>query len=294
MDNETEVSPEEMQTRIRKAAQAIKDCNCMLITSGAGLGVDSGLPDFRGPEGFWRAYPPMQKLGLRFEQMSNPQWFKKDPNLAWGFWGHRISLYQSAVPHKGYEIMINWLNKTKYKSFTFTSNVDCQWIKAGVNPDLFEECHGSIGYLQCTERCTKDLWPTDIQVNFNPTTFQASDPLPKCKFCPRLARPNVLMFGDMGWNHKRNNVQGQNFLDWQEYALNLPDLNMVIIEIGAGKAVSTVRSTSERMAKQFEATFIRINPRDFDFEYPGSYNGIGLPLGGKDGLVQIEQVLNTL
>ena len=53
-----------------------KEMNALLIGAGAGMGVDSGLPDFRGPEGFWRAYPAFR--GRRFEEMSNPVWFDRD------------------------------------------------------------------------------------------------------------------------------------------------------------------------------------------------------------------------
>ena len=52
------------------------------------MGVDSGLPDFRGDRGFWKAYPPYAKLGLHFAEMANPRWFDSDPELAWGFYGH--------------------------------------------------------------------------------------------------------------------------------------------------------------------------------------------------------------
>ena len=41
----------------------------LLFCTGAGMGVDSGLPDFRGPEGFWKAYPPMKKLNLELPDM---------------------------------------------------------------------------------------------------------------------------------------------------------------------------------------------------------------------------------
>ena len=67
------------QTRraIQRAAEAIASSEALLITAGAGMSVDSGLPDFRGPEGFWRAYPPLQKLGLSFADMAQPHWFDK-------------------------------------------------------------------------------------------------------------------------------------------------------------------------------------------------------------------------
>ena len=47
-----------------QAAELIQYAKAMLITAGAGMGVDSGLPDFRGPEGFWKAYPPYKERGL--------------------------------------------------------------------------------------------------------------------------------------------------------------------------------------------------------------------------------------
>ena len=50
----TTVSDEEMQRRIKKAAKLIFDADQLLIAAGAGMGVDSGLPDFRGKEGFWK------------------------------------------------------------------------------------------------------------------------------------------------------------------------------------------------------------------------------------------------
>ena len=58
------------------------------------MGVDSGLPDFRGTQGFWRAYPLYAKLGLDFASMANPRWFTTDPAFAWGFYGHRLELYR--------------------------------------------------------------------------------------------------------------------------------------------------------------------------------------------------------
>jgi NAD-dependent SIR2 family protein deacetylase len=72
--------------QIEQAAQAVASADALLIGAGAGMGVDSGLPDFRGDQGFWRAYPPYQKLGLRFTSLANPRWFASDPALAWGFY----------------------------------------------------------------------------------------------------------------------------------------------------------------------------------------------------------------
>ena len=75
-----------LKSRIKKAREIIEEADAIMIAAGAGMGVDSGLPDFRGKEGFWRAYPIAKKLGLSFQDLANPYWFKKDPYLAWAFY----------------------------------------------------------------------------------------------------------------------------------------------------------------------------------------------------------------
>ena len=74
------------------------------------MGVDSGLPDFRGPEGFWRAYPAYKDLGLRFEEMASPEHFAAATlPLGWGFYGHRGQpLPEQRSPHDGFAILKRW------------------------------------------------------------------------------------------------------------------------------------------------------------------------------------------
>ncbi|MCK5538828.1 MAG: hypothetical protein KAI79_18525, partial [Bacteroidales bacterium] len=59
-----------LEKKIQKAKELVKEANALIICAGAGMGVDSGLPDFRGNEGFWKAYPPMKNLGISFSQMA--------------------------------------------------------------------------------------------------------------------------------------------------------------------------------------------------------------------------------
>lgn len=80
----------ESQDEKLAAGSWLRDAGGLLITAGAGMGVDSGLPDFRGSEGFWRAYPALQLYDLSFEDMANPARFAEHPKLAWGFYGHRM------------------------------------------------------------------------------------------------------------------------------------------------------------------------------------------------------------
>lgn len=251
-----------MNSDILSAARQIERAEAILVGAGAGMGVDSGLPDFRGDEGFWRAYPPLKRLGLSFVDMANPAWLEADPKLAWGFYGHRLHLYRDTDPHEGFYILRRWIARAG-NGFVFTSNVDGQFQKAGYEEHIVE-CHGSLHHLQCARGCAKGydqaIWSAnETRVSVDPDTFQAATPLPACPRCGGLARPNVLMFGDGDWRPERTDAQEAAFRRW---LAEIRGLRLVIIECGAGRAVPTVRRACEAVARDLDATLIRINPRE--------------------------------
>ena len=90
------------------AAELIAGADALVIGAGAGIGVDSGLPDFRGNQGFWQAYPALAKANLNFSEIASPQAFENDPALAWGFYGHRLAFYRHTIPHPGFDILHQW------------------------------------------------------------------------------------------------------------------------------------------------------------------------------------------
>jgi NAD-dependent SIR2 family protein deacetylase len=248
--------------KLKRAAEAIKDADALLISAGAGMGVDSGLPDFRSKYGFWRAYPAIAKLGLSFEEMANPAWFNENPHLAWAFYGHRLNLYRKTTPHEGFSKLLEIGSAKPGGYFVFTSNVDGHFQKTGFAPERIVECHGSIHHLQCTRSCTDEIWDAcNENITVEETTFRAQEPLPRCKNCRALARPNVLMFGDWSWLSHRTDAQQERFAAWLK-ELAKSSANLVVIELGAGGAIPTVRLTSERVQERIGGTLIRINPRE--------------------------------
>lgn len=168
---------QDLQKDIERAAKAIKNAQAIIITAGAGIGVDSGLPDFRGPEGLWKAYPPLKKLGLTLPEMSTPRWFTEDPHFAWGFFGHRLQLYRSTKPHKGFQILKKWGDSKPNGYFVFTSNVDGHFQKAGFPEERVVECHGSINHMQCIDG-SGDIWPCTEEIEVDEKTLNAKEPLP--------------------------------------------------------------------------------------------------------------------
>jgi len=279
------MSTTELDERIEAAAEVIKQSEALLITAGAGMGVDSGLPDFRGNEGFWRAYPPMKRLGISFIEMANPGWFDRKPELAWGFYGHRLNLYRETIPHSGFEILLEWAYSMNKGCFVFTSNVDGQFQIAGFEDERVVECHGSIHHLQCVSPCMRKIWDAQgVEVNVDEESFCALEPLPECPSCGGLARPNVLMFGDWSWISTRSQNQEMYFSSWLN---DCKGSNLVIIEIGAGTAVPTVRYTSEQIAKLSGNKLIRINLREA--QVPEGHIGISAP--AKATLTEINKLI---
>eukprot|EP01083_Nonionella_stella_P103429 295312_1 len=287
------VSDKHMQL-FSQSAKAILDADALYITAGAGMGVDSGLPDFRSNTGFWRAYPPLKRLNVSFADMANPSWFDVNPRLAWGFYGHRLKLYESTQPHDGYNMLLQMANSARDGYFVYTSNVDGHFVKAGYDKDQVVECHGSIHYVQCSDglcgACQKiddgsgivsikrlcalsgidyKTWLNELEIDEN--TFEIKqDKIPKCllrfvgKKCANkesvISRPNILMFGDMEFKTDRVNKQYDKLDEWKGL-LKQKEVNKVcVIEMGAGSFVPRVRYDSDSAASSAMVdTFIRIN-----------------------------------
>jgi NAD-dependent SIR2 family protein deacetylase len=250
---------ERTREALAEAAVVLRTAEALILTAGAGMGVDSGLPDFRGDAGFWRAYPPFARLGLSFVDLANPAWFARDPCLAWGFYGHRLNLYRRVVPHDGFSRLLAHGTTLPAGMFVFTSNVDGHFQRAGFATNRIVECHGSIHHLQCCTPCGRHIWPADSErIEVDETSMRATPTLPTCPRCGGLARPNVLMFGDWTWIPDRSKLQQARLERWLGEVVGL---RVVVVEIGAGSAVPTVRMTSEQTSRLLGARLIRINPR---------------------------------
>lgn len=271
---------------ITRAAQALAGAEALLIGAGAGMGVDSGMPDFRGGAGFWQAYPAAQRLGLQFEELANPRWFRDDPALAWGFYGHRLNMYRETAPHPGFALLRGWAERLRHGAFVYTSNVDGQFQRAGFADDHILECHGSIHHLQCVDGCGQAMWPVVSGVDVDLSTLRAAAPLPACPRCGGLARPNILMFGDFGWDESRSAAQEHRFSAWLD-ELRARRARTVVIECGAGKAIPTVRMQAQRIARELGGLLVRINVRESDVP-PGH---VSLPVGALAGLTAIDEHL---
>ena len=274
---------------IRAAAELIADADALIIAAGAGIGVDSGLPDFRGNEGFWRAYPALAKANLNFAEVASPQTFEQNPSLAWGFYGHRLELYRNTVPHAGFELLRKWGDRMLFGVRVFTSNVDGQFQKAGFTEEQIHECHGSIHHLQCMNRCGSGIWRTDsFEPEVDAENCRLINSPPHCSQCGALARPNVLMFNDWNWVSRRSDRQASLESKWLE-SLAENQARVAVVEIGAGTAIPSVRHFSHRISHEFGGCILRINPTESRVP---STRDIGLIMGSLAALQAIDVLID--
>jgi NAD-dependent SIR2 family protein deacetylase len=292
---------------IKLAAELIAKHKQLLITCGAGISVDSGLPDYRGNEGLYKSYPPFRKLNVSFTDCANPKFFENHPTKAWYFYGHRYILYKNTQPHEGYSIL-NKIQDKYYGNnyFIYTSNVDGHFLKPELNfnPNNVIEIHGSINYVQCTN--CKSIKKSELEVflKFGDDLGEVEE-VPKCDKCENMIRPNVLMFYDYEYLDDRYNEQYEKFKPFYD---ELDDC--CIIEIGAGTQLPTVRNFSEDVLKTtINCSLIRINKAESQITFNKKLNILNpitvvdnglssnlnnvvcLPMGGKDALMQLANIL---
>jgi NAD-dependent SIR2 family protein deacetylase len=253
------------------------------------MGVDSGLPDFRGKAGFWKAYPGLAAAGTAFMDIAAPEAFHEHPRRAWGFYGHRLALYRDTVPHAGFDLLRQWGEAMRSGYFVFTSNVDGHFQKAGFDPLHIDECHGSIHHLQCLAPCSAAIWDA---AGFEPDARTAIDasrcellvPPPACPHCGGMARPNILMFNDCDWAEGRRAAQALRCQHWLA-RVRRP----VVVEIGAGLNIPTVRHFTRHIVQQHHGALVRINPREAGI---GDLPGVGIAGAALETLAAIDARLH--
>jgi NAD-dependent SIR2 family protein deacetylase len=262
------------------AAHLISEADTIVVCTGAGMSVSSGLGTFRGKAA--GAWAPLVGSNLNFEDMSCPSWFelpsesasgdlKSISRFGYGFWQFRYQQYTQNRPHDGYQIILDWMKGKAFACFSFTSNIDGAWRKIGWPETQLQEVHGSLDFMQCVRNCTEaaktNIWPSKdeewkMAIDEASQAIASRESLPACPNCSGLARPNVLMFSDATFDSSREAAQEAAFDKWLERAI-ATRLKVAVVEIGAGVAIPTVRRMSEYIVSKIgleRASLLRINP----------------------------------
>lgn len=122
--------------------EALGDARSVLVLTGAGMSAESGLPTFRGVDGYWGKY--------RVEDLASPEGFERDPRTVWRWYNERILAYRDAQPNAGHTALAELATLVPQLTIA-TQNVDSLHARAGSQNVL--ELHGHLREARCT-RCS--------------------------------------------------------------------------------------------------------------------------------------------
>ncbi len=166
------------------------------VLTGAGVSAESGIPTFRGPEGYWtvgsEAYQP--------QEMATRRMFLKQPYEVWKWYLYRRSVCAAAEPNPGHQALAEMERLFGDRFHLITQNVDNLHIRAGSSPERTFQIHGNVFRMRCAEECSQRLVPVppdlDDWVRDRDLT-PAETALLRCPECGGLARPHVLWFDEV-------------------------------------------------------------------------------------------------
>ncbi len=171
-----------MEQKINQIAQMIASSNRIVVFTGAGISTESGIPDFRGPQGLWTKVDPNDYTIDKFlssETTRRKMWQRlRDGNLM-----------TDIQPNKAHHAIVE-LEKIGKLSSIVTQNVDNLHQKAGNSQHLVYELHGNMQWIICIN-CRK-RYPVEI---FRHDDL-SSDRIPSCDVCQGILKPDVVLFGE--------------------------------------------------------------------------------------------------
>jgi NAD-dependent SIR2 family protein deacetylase len=270
----------EMPEVIEQAADLLRNAKRVLFLTSAGMSADSNIPTFRDKDGYWDNFPPFKEKNLEAQDLANPWAFRNELAHAWAFYEWRRQNAHENTPHAGYDIINHWVQNHLEDGFTHTTNTDGYHLRSGCRPDRVLEVHGSMWRLQCLDVCSQQFWNEETVplCNLDRVTMKASN-LPICPQCRGVARPHILMFGDM--EYVGHPEQEKNFCDFMHQGTDL------VILTGSSGAVPT----NDYIALQLKnrgTEVININPDPSTNEIAQAK--FFLPLKSKEAFIQLDQI----
>ncbi len=160
----------------KKIADIIKEKKYVVAFTGAGISVDAGIPAFRGGQGLWEKYDPME-----YAQISS---FISRPEKVWIMLREMAGVIFASEPSPAH-IALGRLEQMGYLKAVITQNVDGLHQVAG-NSNVIEY-HGNHRWLVCTACSTR--------IPFTPEEAEAH-PYPRCEKCNKALKPDVVFFGE--------------------------------------------------------------------------------------------------
>lgn len=162
-------------------AQWLREAERVVAFTGAGISTDSGIPDFRGPNGLWVKNPLAEKTSTLSYYLNDPEVRK----VAWE--GRERTFNGTAVPNAGHHALVA-VHRAGKLSAVVTQNVDGLHQDSGLSHDLVYEVHGTIKFGRCWD--CKDRRPMAEFIE----RVRAGDPDPHCELCGGIVKSDAVLF----------------------------------------------------------------------------------------------------
>ncbi len=172
-----------MEEKINKVAQMIAASKRLVIFTGAGISTESGIPDFRGPDGLWTKVDP--------EDFTIDK-FLRSGETRKNVWYYLVEggLMTNSKPNKAH-LAIAELERMNKLSSVITQNIDNLHQRAGNNAQKVHELHGNMQWLVCLD--CDERYPLEEIRQKHPSP----DQFPVCEKCKGILKPGVVFFGEM-------------------------------------------------------------------------------------------------
>ncbi len=219
---------------VSRVASLVADASSVVVLTGAGISTDSGIPDFRGPNGLWTRNPEAEKA-------SNIRFYVNDPEVRRVNWERRAAgeLWADVEPNDGHRALVHLERLGKLHTL-ITQNVDELHQAAGTDPAKIVEIHGTtrqVVCLQCGRRVAMEVVLERVR---------AGDSDPRCTECGGILKSATVSFGQS---------LNQRDLARAEQAASEADL---FLAVGTSLAVFPINETVT-IAKASGAALVIIN-----------------------------------
>ena len=236
------------------------------ILTGAGISAESGIPTFRGPEGYWTVGSAV----YRPEEMATWAMFARQPEEVWRWYLYRLGVCRGAQPNAGHRALVDMERLLGERFTLITQNVDGLHLRAGNSRERTLEIHGNINFMRCAVACDEAVYPVpDAALPAAEGESVRLADLPRCPKCGALARPHVLLF-DECYNEAHYRF------DSALAAAAHTDLLIVVGTSGAANLPNQVARTVFRRG----GAIVDVNPNDNPFAELARASGRGFVCRG--------------
>jgi len=239
-----------MLDHVDAAASLLSDAHRILVFTGAGISTESGIPDFRGPDGVWTKVDPNEFTIDRYLAYSETR------SRSWAMWS--TSPLRVAEPNDAHKAVVRMFDLGRLEGCV-TQNIDGLHQTAGLPEDVTVEVHGNVKEVRCFG--CPGAWPTEAVF----ARVEAGEADPHCPHCGGIIKMTVISFGQ------------QMPVDAMERAYAMAQDADAVIAVGTTLSVWPAAEVPLAAARR-GVPFIIINLGETDFD-GGADVKIELPAG---------------